>query len=76
MNEISLFDSSSIDDGRGRYPDHIGTSVPRALGQVTRSVAAAQGVSVAEFARRALIFAIANPQVAIQPSPSDKWTGR
>lgn len=57
MNEISLFDSSSI-DGRGRYPDRIAANVPKALGEATRSVAEAQGISVAEFARRAIIQAL------------------
>jgi hypothetical protein len=58
MNEISPFDSPSFEDGRGRYPDRISANVPKRLGEATRSVAEAQGISVAEFARRAIIRAL------------------
>jgi hypothetical protein len=60
MSETSLFDPDPFDDGRGHYPDRIAANVPKALGQVTRSVAAAQGITTAEFVRRTLVRAIAD----------------
>jgi hypothetical protein len=65
MSEASLFDPDPFDDGRGRYPDRIAANVPRALGQVTRSVAAAQGVTTAEFVRRTLVRAVTESNAAV-----------
>jgi hypothetical protein len=53
-----MFDCSPFDDGRGRYPDRISAQVPRGFRQVVSAAAERQGISGAEFARRALVRAI------------------
>lgn len=43
-----------FDDGRGLYPERLAASVPRGLNDLVRAAAEAEGVTVAEFVRRAL----------------------
>jgi hypothetical protein len=49
-----MFDANLFDDGRGRYPDRISAQVPRGFRRVVNAAAEKEGISVAEFARRAL----------------------
>jgi predicted HicB family RNase H-like nuclease len=49
-----MFDDNPFDDGRGRYPDRISAQVPRGFRRVVNAAAEKEGISVAEFARRAL----------------------
>jgi hypothetical protein len=53
-----MFDSNSVYDGRVRYPGRIMASVPLGVREAARDAAVAEGVSVAEFARRAIIQAL------------------
>jgi predicted HicB family RNase H-like nuclease len=56
--EVAMFDSNSVYDGRVRYPGRIMASVPLGVREAAHEAAVAQGVSVAEFARRAIIRAL------------------
>jgi len=71
MSDISHFDTASFDDRRGRYPDRIGVSVSKELGRIARGIANERGISIAEFARRALIGAIVKSDAVL----SDAATG-
>lgn len=44
----------SFNDGRGLYPERLSVTVPRGLPAVVKQAAEAEGVSVAEFVRRAV----------------------
>lgn len=48
----------TFDDGRGRYPSRIAANVPRGLRREAEAVAERQGISLGEFARRALTSAL------------------
>lgn len=54
----------TFDDGRGLYPERIAASVPRGLPTLVREAAAREGVSVAEFVRRAIAARISMFQYA------------
>ena len=54
----------TFDDGRGLYPERITASVPRGLPDLVRQTAAAEGVSAAEFVRRAIAARIGMFQYA------------
>ena len=41
-------------DGRGLYPERLAVAVPRGLNHLLREAARVEGVSVAEFVRRAV----------------------
>jgi hypothetical protein len=56
--DVAMFDSNSVYDGRVRYPGRIMASVPLGVREAARDAAHAEGVSVAEFARRAIIQAL------------------
>jgi hypothetical protein len=53
-----MFDSSLVYDGRVRYPGRIMASVPPGVREAAQVAADAQGVSVAAFARKAIIQAL------------------
>ena len=44
----------TFDDGRGLYPERLSVGVPRGLTDLVRAAAASEGVSAAEFVRRAI----------------------
>lgn len=49
-----MFDAAPFDDGRGRYPDKLTTSIPRGLRQALRRAAEREHVSLSEFVRSAI----------------------
>lgn len=44
-----------FDDGRGLYPERLAAAVPRGFNDLVREAAGIEGVTIAEFVRRALL---------------------
>jgi hypothetical protein len=53
-----MFDYGSFDDGRGRYPSRIAAHVPREVRREAEAAAVRQGITLGEFARRAIMSAL------------------
>lgn len=49
-----MFNAAPFDDGRGRYPDKLTTSIPRGLWEALRQAADREHVSLSEFVRAAI----------------------
>ena len=53
-----MLEQITFDDGQGHYPFRISAYVPRELRREAEAVAERQGISLGEFARRALMSAL------------------
>jgi hypothetical protein len=60
-----MFQPEGFIQAAPRFPERISANVPKGLRAEARVVAEQNGMSLAEFARRALIRAIENPQAAV-----------
>jgi hypothetical protein len=49
-----VFDHTSFDDGRGRYPDRIAAAAPRGFRDQVKRAAQAERITMGEFVRRAI----------------------
>ncbi len=49
-----MFDAPEFDDGRGLYPETVKARAPLGTRSKLRRVAAAEGVTIGEFVRRAI----------------------
>lgn len=59
-------------DGRGLYPERLAVSVPRGLTETAKRSAVAEGVTLAEFVRRAVAARIAAMPVTVEGHTHDR----